>query len=784
MSTRSKTTDAPVFAEQFAPEPHRPQPNWHPGPWSVPQELAGTAVVTPDGPAVAGSMQSFTLVYTAGRFGIDDSGSLKVCFRFATDQTRLQLSDPQAPGFVSVEASNNAELETRFDYKLNTRPWDRTLHIKVIRGYLREGDTITVRLGDRRQGSPGIRMQTFTEPFFEFRVLVDPIACYHFVPLAQQPTIAIVAGARANWVAVLPSLTPLGEPFDLKLRSEDPWGNPTGVGAADIFPSANLAVDGLPSVLTARDGAIAECVIGIVPREAGDLIVELRDRAGVLLCRSNPMRVAPEKPAYRLYWADFHAQSGETIGTNAAEDYFAFARDIAFLDIVGHQGNDFQITPAFWRDLNTLYDRFDAPGSFVTVPGYEWSGNTALGGDRNVFFHNTGRTIRRSSHALVPDHSDIGTDCHTAADLFAAFKRDKEDVITFAHVGGRYADINVAHDPEIETAVEIHSSWGTFEWIANDAFDAGYRVGIVANSDGHKGRPGAEGPGASLFGALGGLTCVRLHELSRDAVFEALRARRHYATTGARMFLDVSARIGKSAVVFDRDPGLGRTSFRETSQAAMGEIVYAEADVATLSVDVSCGAPIVRVEIRNGRDVVHTYRPYTAQDLGRRISVIWSGAENRGRSRMTTWDGTATLKGSRFQSVSAVNFFNRDRVLRRDNESTVSWQSITTGNFAGFDAILDESNSGALRIDCRQGSVELPTAEIGLGPKVFDFGGLERKLTVSRLPDENRQRHAVIEHTIAIDKSRDNPLYVCVTTEDGHQAWSSPIYVIPKPAWL
>ena len=81
---------------------------------------------------------------------------------------------------------------------------------------------------------------------------------------------------------------------------------------------------------------------------------------------SNAMRVIKDVPRTRLFWADFHAQSGETIGTNAAEDYFAFARDTAFVDIVGHQGNDFQITAEFWKELNRLYDQFDAPGRFVT----------------------------------------------------------------------------------------------------------------------------------------------------------------------------------------------------------------------------------------------------------------------------------------------------------------------------------------------------------------------------------------------------------------------------------
>ena len=78
----------------------------------------------------------------------------------------------------------------------------------------------------------------------------------------------------------------------------------------------------------------------------------------------------------------------------------------------------------------------------------------------------------------------------------------------FAHIGGRYADIKMAHDARLERSVEVHSDWGTFEWLLHDALEQGYRVGILANSDGHKGRHGASHPGASLFGAYGGLSCL------------------------------------------------------------------------------------------------------------------------------------------------------------------------------------------------------------------------------------------------------------------------------------
>ena len=82
--------------------------------------------------------------------------------------------------------------------------------------------------------------------------------------------------------------------------------------------------------------------------------------------------------------------------------------------------------------------RIDEPGRFVAIPGYEWSGNTALGGDRNVFYRHEGRPIFRSSHALVDDLSDLDSDRHTAAELLASL--DGEDAIVVPHVGGRYSD--------------------------------------------------------------------------------------------------------------------------------------------------------------------------------------------------------------------------------------------------------------------------------------------------------------------------------------------------------
>ena len=154
----------------------------------------GSASIGAKGCFEAGSFQSFALTYTAGYFGIDDTGSIKIVHRFASDMGKPQFDDPGAPNYVSAEASNGAVLDVGYDGKMNVRPWDKTLYIKVARGFLREGDRIVVRFGDPRQGSPGMRLQTFCEATFEFRVPVDAIATYNYVELPVQPEIAIVPG--------------------------------------------------------------------------------------------------------------------------------------------------------------------------------------------------------------------------------------------------------------------------------------------------------------------------------------------------------------------------------------------------------------------------------------------------------------------------------------------------------------------------------------------------------------------------------------------------------------
>jgi hypothetical protein len=737
-------------------------------------EHMGSIRLSPLGPFVAGSFVELTLTYTAGTFGIDDTGMVKISWRTTSDMSKPQFDNPAAPNFTTVEASNGAKLEVWFD-RLNIRPYANTLLIRVGRGYLRAGDTLTVRMGDRRQGSPGYRLQTNCEARVELKTSIDAFATYEFTELPEQPAFALVPGPAAHWKAIWPSLVVTGGPFRLAIVAEDVWGNPTDEAEQRLVLAPSRPVRGLPeSVAVARgDGPLV--LDNLVVDEAGDLELRLVGKDGAELARANPLRAVAAAPL-RRYWGDLHGQSGETIGMGTAESYFRYARDQAFIDIVGHQGNDFQITDAFWAELNRLTAEFDTPGRFVCLPGYEWSGNTGMGGDRNIFFRREGRPIRRSSHILVEGRASTNA-IYTADHLFRAL--DGEDAIVIAHVGGRYADLNYAHDGRLERSVEVHSTWGTFEWLLYDAFARGYRVGVVCHSDDHKGRPGATRPGASTFGAIGGLTCYLMPELTRDALFEALRRRRHYGTTGTRLFLDLRGTFAQPVTAFSEDPQLARADESAVREVLMGDIVRPGPVPMRLHAEVIGTAPIERVDVLHGTRVAQTVRPFSAADLGRRVRVLWQGAEYRGRGRETLWRGKLTLTGNRFARFAPVNFLNPERKVQEIAPGTaLDWNSVTTGNLAGIDLWLDEAGRGTLALETNVVSGDVDLATLGDDTVVFEGGGLGRRISIYRLPEQDWSRRVAIDHEVTFSGSADLPVYLRVTQGDGHQAWSSPIYLI------
>ncbi|PRP93644.1 hypothetical protein ENSA7_80720 [Enhygromyxa salina] len=707
----------------------------------------GHVCLTPEGPVVAGSMNEWTLVYTVGSYGIDEGGTLKLARRFASDWAHPQFDEPTAPNYTTVTTTGEAKLRPRYDPKAHVRPWMKCLVIDVYDGCLAPGDTVTITLGDRSQGSPGIRAQSFIESAHELRFLVDPTNACLVERLPSSPVLEVISGEPLSLVVIVPTQAIVGESAEIFVKGEDRWGNPTPAPA-----QIQLSWDG-------DGGAQTNCTIE--GRElrfssacSGRVVARWNDQTFV----SNPITARAEAPRLRKYWGDLHAQSDATVGTGTEIEYFEFGRDWAHLDVMSHQGNDFQMSDEDWRRLNEVVRRFHQDGRFVVFPGYEWSANTAAGGDRNVMYLEEGMPIMRSSHWQVRGTpEDQHTPAHPANVLFSKLREhvDPNKVVLAAHCGGRYADIRTYFDEELGPLIEVMSCWGVFEWLLWDAFDKGYEVGVIANSDGHKGRPGAEGPGAGQFGIFGGLTCMLAESLTRAAVFDALRQRRCYGTTGPRMDLDF-----------------------EVDGQVMGSSFTAKRDRVQVTASVRGVGPIESLQLFRGRELIHEVRPeaFTSCAGSRRIRLVWGGARIRGRGRRATWDGVVELEGASIERAQVFAFDSPMDGIQAQTKTKIELRSRTTGDLDGLDIWLDQAQRGRVVFRSEVGELVAELGTLDAAGEHASFGGLDLRASVSRYPESPSDRVIELAHEVELTAGQTTPLFVKANQVDGHIAWSSPIY--------
>ncbi len=191
-----------------------------------PPEILGRVDLAGPVPVTAGSMATFRVTYTAGRFGIDDQGSVRFLFRFASDAGRPQFERPNAPNYCTVVASNGTKLLAEYHPRGSFRPWFKAIRVNVMRDALREGDTLTLVLGDRSEGSAGWRVSSMREPRFEVRVQADPFGTVVYGDVAGEAVVAIAPGVPHRYQLVVPTRRQVEQPFALCLRADDRCGNP------------------------------------------------------------------------------------------------------------------------------------------------------------------------------------------------------------------------------------------------------------------------------------------------------------------------------------------------------------------------------------------------------------------------------------------------------------------------------------------------------------------------------------------------------------------------------
>ncbi len=556
----------------------------------------------------AAAIGDYSALIAIGKVGIAIGGGLLVDFPKAWFTNPLplvkpmQTGDPAGPHFLECRTyREGASLEVSVDHRNFDGSIERFRHVvkAIVRGHaLFEGDTIRVSL--KHTTAPIISGADAV------RVAVDAAGDGRFVLAAPAPYV-VHPGPAVSALIVAPSDAVVGQALELHVSLFDRFYN-----LAEGF-SGELAIAGLgPEAIPLTMGvgrAIAK--VSWTPGDAGYAFPEL---TGALHAFGGPVRVHATPPARRVYWGDLHSHSDASkdgIGTGE----YAFAREATRLDFYASTEHGIDdgsvervapgdsISPSEWDTNIENVKRFYEPGRFVSLLGYECS---LPSGHHNVIYRGLeGRpwpehrvkSVERLWELLVA--GDAITIPHHLGILWGG--RDTpvtgpelQPIITGGGVGGPKLDWTREHHAALRPLREIYSAHGQSEFFdrgdalayesvkytgarsaegphyARDAWAAGLPMGVIASSDDHQAHPGLP---------HNGLAAVVAPELTRDAVFDALRNRRSYGTTGARILMEFSAggfemgREGKASGAV-----LGRAVVAAPSPIAYAEVLRLDAD--------------------------------------------------------------------------------------------------------------------------------------------------------------------------------------------------------------
>jgi hypothetical protein len=193
--------------------------------------------------------------------------------------------------------------------------------------------------------------------------------------------------------------------------------------------------------------------------------------------------------------------------------------------------------------------------------------------------------------------------------------------------------------------------------------------------------------------------------------------------------------------------------------------------------DVVAHAPIEKIELYDGTRQIECMRPYSESDLGARYRVSCKGQETRGRQRLVKWTATADLSGATISRIKATNFYNPDRQPVLASPTCVEWTSVTTGGAQSIDLwIENETADSAIDVKTNQGNMKIALADVSIDGTEIACGGIDKALIIQRLPEQLTETQLSLSREVTIPVKGDSVIYARITLEDGHVAWTSPIY--------
>ena len=552
-----------------------------------PQNTAGVqAFVTPNTVTVR-TPATLRFSFVLKTMGMANGGGLKI--RLPKGFDRPQSDSPDLPNYTVVRTSNpRAPMRIAgIDRRDAQAPWLFDHNAWVLTALLDEfslqqGDTIHVIFGADNGGRATPPSSNYSDTVL---VAYDLKGDGNYRVLRPCPILTVLSRTPYRLAAFLPSTMTPGQRANLRLVVLDEYSNLALPFTGVVEISSTDALANLPAQVefTPEDSSRKIVEVSFHTPGVHEVHLRVRDRQPESSWEvlTNPVAVvASDSLPYRVFWGDLHSHSSFSYD-GYGNEAFAKARDVACLDFYASTEHvsyfaqrNAGLTPPEWESVKRDVIRFHAPGEFVTFPAYEFSAK-APSGHHNIYFNTTDEIVpqlplfRNEDYAQIqnvwqikngflPPGVDMITVPHHTGIIWNELVEESAPTVSFG--------LGFSH-PRLRPLIEIYSGHGSSEsydpahplsyaslpdggarglvdgpHYAQDAWASGERLGAIASSDDHSARPGLP---------YWGLAAVYAKELTRDAIFDALKQRRTYATTGQRIFLhfDIEGNLMGSQLV-------------------------------------------------------------------------------------------------------------------------------------------------------------------------------------------------------------------------------------------
>lgn len=420
--------------------------------------------------------------------------------------------------------------------------------LKLEQGKFCRGERLCLRLGDRRYGGTG------SEAFWSTTTgTVQLELAAHgdvaFLRCAAPTRIHIVPSPRPALIRLLgPTVARTGEAVRLHLGVFDRNGNVAEPYRGQVHFQADESIEGLPvQVMMEESDRGLRLFEGVRFSKPGVYRIPVSCGDKELRCVSNPI-VVEDAPEQFVYWGDLHCHSwgdctmmlmnGRTRKVDPLrrhqQAFYAGRLDFAAPGPMSFPREDRE---AIWNVHREAVKSMDRPGEYVPFLSYEAHPSLPgpSEGDRQVIFY-------AADEPLPPDYA-------LPMKQLEALYGHRDDCILQVHIGGSAPKWEL-YQPEREQMVEVSSGFGNAEWLLRKALRLGYKPAVCGCSDLHLGLlggPRAVEPFRGRFGKAmrirdsafgqGPLTAVNADALTRASIWDGLKRRATYATSGERVYL-------------------------------------------------------------------------------------------------------------------------------------------------------------------------------------------------------------------------------------------------------